>query len=202
MTNPVKRKCQGPLHGSIPANRLLNDAFWKNMRSRKFKAWPFSDSSALYTASWRSVLICLVAAGIGILVNAASPRGIPLLGPLPIRDNEGIEQDGLEEAWVLFQEGRTVFVDARSREEFYAGHIAGALLVTREDFEESVSSLWDLIPPDALMVTYCAGEGCEASTELAGLLQDAGYTRIKVFYAGWKQWREAGYPVETSESQE
>jgi rhodanese-related sulfurtransferase len=190
------------LDGSVRQNHLLKDAFWKNMRCGRLKAWPSSDSSTPYTVVWRSVLICLIAASLGILVNAVSPRGIPLLGPLPTLNNEGIERIGLKEAWTLFQTGRAVFVDARSREEFYAGHIAGALLVTREDFEESVSSLWDLIPPDALMVTYCAGEGCEASTELAGLLQDAGYTRIKVFYAGWKQWREAGYPVETSESQE
>ena len=152
---------------------------------------------ALYDFGWRGLLICLVGAGLGLLVNAISPRGIPLLGPLPATDTKGIEQIPLEEAWALFREEKGVFVDARSAEEFRAGHIPRALLLPLHAFEETVSSWTNLIPADTLLITYCSGEECESSKDVAALLVEEGYSQVKVLFGGWEHWKRAGYPVET-----
>jgi rhodanese-related sulfurtransferase len=142
------------------------------------------------------VIICLAGAILGVLFNALSPGGIGLLGPVPHREAKGIGELELEEAWALHQKGTGVFVDARSAKEFAAGHIPGALLLPLDDFDEAVSSWTDLIPPETLLITYCAGAGCDSSWDVAELLKEEGYSRVKVFFGGWEQWKGAGYPVE------
>ena len=154
------------------------------------------DLRTFYLSGQRGLLICLVGAGLGILVNAVSPGGIPLLGPVPAVDTKGIEQVALKEVWALFQEGKCVFLDARSEEEFRAGHIPRAFLLPPDASEGTVSSLVSLIPADTLLITYCSGEGCESSTDVAALLVEEGYSRVKVFLGGWEHWKRAGYPVE------
>jgi rhodanese-related sulfurtransferase len=146
-------------------------------------------------------LICLVAGGLGILVNAVSPWAIPLLGPVPARDNGGIARIELGEARALCHEGKAVFVDARSPKEYRAGHIPGALLLPLDDFEEIVSSWKDLIPAETPLIAYCAGEGCDSSREVAALLVERGYKEVKVFFGGWEHWKGAGYPVEKGSSE-
>jgi rhodanese-related sulfurtransferase len=115
---------------------------------------------------------------------------------VPIEADDGVEKMGLEEAWSVFREGKAVFVDARSEEDYQAGHVPGALLLNQDLFEANVSSLMDLVPPDTLIVTYCSGEGCGSSREVADLLLGAGFTNVKVFYGGWEIWKRAGYPAE------
>lgn len=155
-----------------------------------------SNSSGLYVMLRRGVFICFAASSLGILVNAVSPHGVPLLGPVPLRGGSGIEEIPLDEAWALHKEGMGVFVDARSAKEYRAGHIPRALLLSPDAFEETVSSWKNLIPTETLLVTYCAGEGCESSRDVAALLIEEGYRRVKVFFGGWEQWKRAGYPVE------
>lgn len=154
------------------------------------------DLRTLYASGRRGFAICLVGAGLGLLINAFSPQGIPLLGPVPAPHKKGIEQIALERVWALFQVKKGVFVDARSAEEFRAGHIPGALLLPLDAFEETVSSWTNLIPADTLLITYCSGEGCESSTDVAALLVEEGYSQVKVFFGGWEHWKRAGYPVE------
>jgi rhodanese-related sulfurtransferase len=149
----------------------------------------------------RGLLICFVAGSLGVLVNAVSPWGIPLLGPVPAGYNEGVTGIELGEAWALYSEGNASFVDARSPQEFCAGHIPGALSLTLDDFEETVASWKNLIPLETLLVTYCSGEGCDSSREVAVLLVEEGYSQVKVFFGGWEHWKEAGYPVEKESSE-
>lgn len=155
------------------------------------------DLRGLYTSAWRGLLICLVGAGLGLLVNAVSPRGIPLIGPIPASHKVGIEEIAPEEAWALFQEKKGTFVDARSADDFRAGHIPGALLFPLHAFEETLSLWRNLISADTLLIIYCSGEGCEASRDVAALLKEVGYSRVKVLLGGWEQWKRAGYSVET-----
>ena len=163
------------------------------------KGRSFLDAGTLFAAGRRGVMICLAGAVFGVLFNAVSPRGIDLLGPVPHREAKGIDELGLEEAWALHKERTGVFVDARSAEEFGEGHIPGALLLPLDDFDEAVASWPDLIPLETLLITYCAGAGCDSSWDVAELLMEEGYSRIKVFFGGWEQWKGAGYPVEKKE---
>ncbi len=154
------------------------------------------DREILCAAGRRGALICLVSAIVGLLFNAASPRGIDLLGPVPRRTVEGVGEVSLEEAWDLYRGKTGLFVDARSKKEFDAGHIPGAMLLPLDDLDEVLSSWKSLIPSDTLLITYCSGAGCDSSLDVAESLREEGYSRVKVFFGGWKKWKGAGYPVE------
>lgn len=47
------------------------------------------------------------------------------------------------------------------------------------------------------IVVYCASEQCTASHEAAEKLTKLGYTQVKVYKGGKKDWIEAGFLVET-----
>ena len=91
-------------------------------------------------------------------------------------------------------------MDARSREEFCEGHIPGAQLLTQDDFDQEILRFSEIVPHDTLLVTYCSGEACGSSKEVADLLIDAGYTNVKIFFGGWEKWKLKGCPVAAKET--
>lgn len=143
----------------------------------------------------RALLIVLLSGLLGILVNSVSPRGISISGPVPMPEIEGVKQIGLVEAWRFYQSGEVIFVDARSREEYEAGSIPGAVSLGVDEFEEKVSSFLELIPRDTMLVVFCTGRGCESSLEVAALLRQAGFPHIYLFFEGWEEWTKSGYPT-------
>jgi rhodanese-related sulfurtransferase len=85
------------------------------------------------------------------------------------------------------QRGQTGFivVDVRSTDDFEECHIEGALSFPyRQINEESVTRL----PKDKLIVTYCWGPGCNASTKAALRLSSLGY-RVKEMIGGLEYWK-------------
>jgi len=101
------------------------------------------------------------------------------------------------EAYEAFQKGRALFIDAREADEYYPGHIVGAIHLPYQAFMDSLSYL-DTLPKDTLLIVYCDGEDCSASLELAGDLLLMGFTQVRSYFGGWQAWSEAGYPVEGS----
>jgi 3-mercaptopyruvate sulfurtransferase SseA len=51
------------------------------------------------------------------------------------------------------------------------------------------------IPLDSTIVTYCDGEACGPSHELAVALLGKGYPDVHVLLNGWTVWRQAGPPT-------
>jgi rhodanese-related sulfurtransferase len=85
------------------------------------------------------------------------------------------------------QRGQTGFiiVDVRSADDFAECHIEGAISFPyRQINEESVTRL----PKDKLIVTYCRGPGCNASTKAALRLSSLGY-RVKEMIGGLEYWK-------------
>ncbi len=147
----------------------------------------------------RASFLLATAVLIALIVNWLSPRGLPLaryhiLQPASAR----IKEIGLEKAKELFEQRTAVFVDSRDREEFVKGHIKGAFSLPTAEFDHHVPLFMELVTLTTPIVTYCSGQGCDSSTELAELLLGSGYTDVKVFYGGWQQWKDAGYPTEKS----
>ena len=132
---------------------------------------------------------------VAVIANMVSPSGIPLIGTSH-RLNQGVEEVSLERALVQFRGKQAVFVDSRDREEFKEGHIPGAISLPSMEFDQHGPLFMELVSLDTIIVTYCSGKGCDSSMELAELLLDSGYRKVKVFYGGWQQWKDAGYPIE------
>lgn len=96
-----------------------------------------------------------------------------------------------------FDQKNSVFLDARSPEEYAEGHIPGALEFYADDFEKFAPLvLPQLKDKNQELIAYCHGSSCELSLHLANALIDQGYTNVKVFFGGWPEWKKANYPID------
>lgn len=143
----------------------------------------------------RALLILVLGAGLGLLNNAVSSKGIPLVTP-PKKVPAPEEFIPLEKAHELWTTGNAFFLDARSPADFEAGHIANALNLPVEEFGEYFMKLAPMLPPDSPMIVYCDGEDCELSHRLAAQLEEQGFSNVHMLFNGWTVWRAAGFPTE------
>jgi rhodanese-related sulfurtransferase len=89
-------------------------------------------------------------------------------------------------------------VNVLGKEAFEKAHILGSknIPVDDERFEQKFSEIAD---KDTKIVVYCASFDCEASPKAAEKLEKSGYTNVYDYEGGMKDWKEAGYPVESGE---
>ena len=84
-----------------------------------------------------------------------------------------------------------VVVDTRSTDAFHSEHIPGAIhLPHRQMDEDSTASL----SKSALIVTYCDGIGCNASTKGALHMTRLGF-QVKELLGGLDWWKRDGHPT-------
>lgn len=68
--------------------------------------------------------------------------------------------------------GKVLWVDARPRDKFEAGHIEGAMLLNEDEWSKLVPAFLDAWDPDRPVVVYCDGGSCEASHAVAKRLRE------------------------------
>lgn len=98
-----------------------------------------------------------------------------------------------EQAYKLYKQGKTLFVDARDKWDFADGHIKGAINIPEYSFDKS-NPILKTIPKGKIIVTYCGGDDCEMSEKLGDYLFELGYKNVFIFFGGWKEWQAANYP--------
>ncbi len=104
-----------------------------------------------------------------------------------------IEQD---EARAMIDDAEVSFVDARPRDAYESGHIAGALSVPMETGVIDDRAI-ALVRGALTVITYCdTGSECAASRRLAGLLAEAGLPDVRVMRGGMPAWLDNDYPAE------
>ena len=129
--------------------------------------------------------------------NALSSGGIPLL-PVEQRSViKGLKDVSLAEIRDYMEAKGALLIDARSPQDFAYGHILGAVNLPLECIKESYRGELRLLAAELPVITYCGGEACHSSVDLAIHLSQEGCRDVRVFYGGWDIWREAGLPVET-----
>ena len=99
---------------------------------------------------------------------------------------------------VALDAGETVvIIDARSPEAYQREHIPDAMnLPHRLMAEETTAG----INRNALVVTYCDGIGCNASTKGAISMLKLGF-RVKELMGGLEWWKRDGHPIHASRTQ-
>ena len=101
------------------------------------------------------------------------------------------------DAWDLqlaIESGEDVTViDTRSREAFGRGHIPHALNIPHREMSAETTGA---ICKGALIVTYCDGVGCNASTKGALNMVKLGF-RVRELIGGLDWWIRDGHPVHT-----
>ena len=85
-----------------------------------------------------------------------------------------------------------VIVDARGETDFEQCHIPGALSIPYRTINMETTAH---LSKDKLIVVYCWGPGCNASTKAAARLSALGFS-VKEMIGGLEYWRKEGLEVE------
>ena len=154
------------------------------------------------TALVQTVAILSIAFGLGLVANAVRSGGIAMIGDwsakarLTTSTGESLIVS-LSEAEKMFTNKAALFMDARSKQEYDAGHIQGAISLPWHEVEQRFMEVVERIPPDRLIIIYCDGETCALSKDLALFLKEMGYEKVRVLVNGWSLWKGAELPVES-----
>ena len=97
------------------------------------------------------------------------------------------------EALAFFETGEAIFVDARLRREFVAGHIEGAYFLPASEFNARAGEVFlNQVGPAQLVIIYCGGGECDASQNTANRIAAAGWTNYRIYHDGYDAWTTAG----------
>ncbi|MGD2097259.1 MAG: rhodanese-like domain-containing protein [Desulfobacterales bacterium] len=154
------------------------------------------------------IILVGVSVLLALVVNHLSPRGIALVGQwdtakgvvtangADVNEYRIAEIDRVADAAKILYDGGTLFVDARSNEDYEGGHIPGAVSLPVGRFDGLIEAFMEQVPLDQPIVTYCSGRTCEDSHHLARLLLEAGFGEVRIFIDGFPGWQGEGYPIE------
>jgi rhodanese-related sulfurtransferase/DNA-binding transcriptional ArsR family regulator len=108
---------------------------------------------------------------------------------------DDLEPVGREELLARVRLGSVVVVDVRPREEYRAGHIAGAVSIPIDDLPRRLRDL----PAGRDVVAYCRGPYCLLAFQAVRTLRSHG-RRARRLVEGFPEWRAAGLPVQDGEA--
>jgi rhodanese-related sulfurtransferase len=152
--------------------------------------------------AWRMILGSKLGLGIfATCILAAPPAAIAQSGTI----NQAIVGDhdqktsevSTDQIRRVLADGSAVVIDARTRSEYVAGHIPGALNFDVPP-DRVAAALEQLLNGDKerALVLYCNGPYCQASRRLGEHLIAAGFTRVQRYQLGMPIWRALGGPTE------
>ncbi|HUP32905.1 MAG TPA: rhodanese-like domain-containing protein [Gaiellaceae bacterium] len=87
-----------------------------------------------------------------------------------------------------------VLLDTRPRAAYLEGHIPGALCFPLAHLD----ALARRLPRELAYITYCWRAACHLAAHAALRLNERGF-EVRELNAGWREWQEAGDPIETEE---
>jgi 3-mercaptopyruvate sulfurtransferase SseA len=100
----------------------------------------------------------------------------------------------VQEAKPLCLACTAAFVDARSAQEYAAGHVTGALHLAPG---EPAESLLPALRGSATVIVYDRDRDCAAADQVATLLQGHGIRDVRVLTGAWPEWLAGGGPGES-----
>jgi rhodanese-related sulfurtransferase len=87
---------------------------------------------------------------------------------------------------------KAIFIDARPEAKYKARTIPSSINIPDTKFKDFVGQL-DKTPKDAEILVYCGGWECGKSPKVAGMLQEMGFTNVKLYQAGEPEWVKIDY---------
>ncbi|MCF8108868.1 MAG: rhodanese-like domain-containing protein [Desulfohalobiaceae bacterium] len=154
----------------------------------------------LQQSLWQVPALLTLALLLAVGSNYWRSGGIPLIGDWST-EARFADASGdslvipLERARQLFEEEAAVFVDARAASQYQDGHIQGALNIPWQEADSYFMDVLERLESAQAIITYCDGESCDLSHELALFLKEMGFDNVQVLVNGWTVWKEAGLPV-------
>lgn len=145
------------------------------------------------------MLLCFATA-LGFLYSAATGKGLfadPAETATLLTGDHAPVLISLDEARTLFESGEALFIDSRHEFDYQLGHISGAVNIPLKEIENKKDSL-SSVPKDKLLIVYCDGAECNSSIELSSKLFQSGYSNVRIFFGGWREWEAARLPIVAS----
>ncbi|MBV7298748.1 rhodanese-like domain-containing protein [Enterovibrio paralichthyis] len=96
------------------------------------------------------------------------------------------------DATVLVNRQNGVFVDVRTRDEYRAGHIAGAVHVLAKEIKANNAAEIEKHKSDPIILVCKSGQ---TAIESANALAKAGFENVNVLKDGLISWNEANLPL-------
>jgi rhodanese-related sulfurtransferase len=120
-------------------------------------------------------------------VAAAPPpvHGIDPNGP-------EVQRVSVEEARAFFDTQTTIFIDVRTGADYEAGHIPGALTITRDDIQARLEDA----RPDTVIIAYGDGERPDSAARGAQIFMQLGFPQVIALEGGFQAWQAANLPTE------
>ena len=89
------------------------------------------------------------------------------------------------DALKLHKQGKAIFIDVRSNEQFRLGHIKGALSIPGSQIIKRFKE----VPPRMTVITYCACSAEQSSGRAAADLIAHGVKNVWALKGGWQEWK-------------
>jgi len=101
------------------------------------------------------------------------------------------DEISVDEAYAKYQAG-TFLLDVRTPEEWADFHVPNTTWIPLDELPDRLKEL----PTDQEIVVVCRSGN--RSQKGRDILRQAGFTQVSSMAGGLNQWRDAGYPVESS----
>jgi len=146
------------------------------------------------------LVLVVVFSGLAILTNAVRPDRLAWVIDPQASLNPGENPQLAEQVSITLEElreyllsGTATFIDARKPEEFVAAHLAMAVNIPSSEKEQYLDQVFEMVPPDGLIIIYCEGGECESSNEVFEFLADNGFSieNLRMYRPGWEVLGEA-----------
>lgn len=156
-------------------------------------------------SAWQCAAMFTLAVFLGFSINQFRDSRLPLFEDWSMEarmvSSYGERLDiSLAEAKKAFLHKAVIFIDARSKDDFKNGHIKGARNLPWHEVDLKFVDVTKDISVNTPIITYCDGETCELSHNLAKFLLDSGFTNVQILINGWTKWQKAGLPTEKTDS--
>jgi rhodanese-related sulfurtransferase len=141
------------------------------------------------TALYQALLLVLLASAAGAAAFWLHPRTPALyLVEEPLQPDEITLKD-VTQRW----KGDVLWLDARPKDQFAAGHIPGARPLNEQSFDEQLFDMLDLLQTNTKpIIIYCGGQKCEASRHVREkLLSRVPVEQCFVLKGGFPAWQKA-----------
>lgn len=139
--------------------------------------------------AWKQAAVILVLAAVA---GAASAVFHPLRPPwYEVASADEMRWGiSLDEARGIIAAGEVVWIDARSRANYEAGHLPGAILLNPEEWGELLFNNQDSFQSllDRPVIVYCDGDACSRSAEVAQRLRELmGLDPVYILQGEWRE---------------
>ena len=111
-------------------------------------------------------------------------------------DRNSMDAIGFDELKARMKAGSVILVDVRPKEEYMAGHIAGAISIPHDELEDRLREL----PKEQEVVAYCRGPYCVFADQAVATLKAKRRKALRLD-GGLPEWKNAGLKVESGSPQ-